>query len=97
MDILRYLLTILLFISGAFCLIRFLVDDFNFIFLAVSLVCFLLAYWVKPKRENHDRRNDTWDWLDVIDITVEVVYWIVTLPFRLLRGIFDSSSPDIIP
>jgi hypothetical protein len=35
--------------------------------------------------------------VDVIDITVEVVYWIVTLPFRLLRGIFDSSSPDIIP
>ncbi|OJU81296.1 MAG: hypothetical protein BGN93_08310 [Acinetobacter sp. 39-4] len=95
MDIFRYLLTILLFVSGAFCLIRFLVDGFNFIFLVVSLVCFLLAYWVKPKRENHDRKNDTLDWLDVIDITVEVVYWIVTLPFRLLRGIFDSSSPDI--
>ena len=95
MDILRYLLTILLFITGMFCLINFLVDDFNFIFLAVSLLCFLFAYWVKPKRENHNRRNDTWDWVDVIDITVEVVYWIVTLPFRLLRGIFDSSSPDI--
>ncbi|MEN4981417.1 hypothetical protein [Acinetobacter modestus] len=97
MDILRYLLTILLFITGVLCLIRFLVDGFNFVFLAVSLVCFLLAYWVKPKRENHDRKNDTLDWLDVIDITVEVVYWIVTLPFRLLRGIFNSSSPDIIP
>lgn len=97
MDILRYLLSILLFISGAFCLIRFLVDDSNFIFLTVSVICFLLAYWVKPKREDYHRRNDGWDLLDLLDLIdfpIEVIYWIVTLPFRLLRGIFDTLSPD---
>ncbi len=95
MGILRYLLSILLFITGIFCLINFLVDDFNFIFLAISLVCFLLAYWVKPKRENRRHRDNGWNWLDLIDFPVEIIYWIITLPFRLLRGLFDFLSPDI--
>ncbi|MBC9228641.1 hypothetical protein HI850_004740 [bacterium SPL81] len=94
MDIFRYLLTIILFIAGG-CLVQFLLENFNLLFLALSLVCFLFAYWVKPKRENHDRGNDAWDWFDLIDISIEVVYRIITLPFRLLRRIFDFFSPDI--
>ncbi|ENW81481.1 hypothetical protein F909_02772 [Acinetobacter sp. ANC 3929] len=95
MDIFRYLLTIVLFFVGVFCVVRFLLEDFNLIFLALSLVCFLSAYWVKPNRENHDRRNDAWYWFDLIDISVELVYGIITLPLRLLRRIFDFFSPDI--
>lgn len=95
MDIFRYLLTILLFIAGVFCVVQFLLENFNLMLLALSLVCFLFAYWVKPKREGLHRRNDVWDWFDLIDISIEVVYRIITLPFRLLRRIFDFFSPDI--
>lgn len=95
MDIFRYLLTIILFIAGVFCLVQFLLKDFNLIFLVISFVCFLFAYWVKPDRENHGRNNDAWYWFDLIDLSVELVYRIITLPFRLLRRIFDFFSPDI--
>ncbi|MCH7393683.1 hypothetical protein MMP66_05220 [Acinetobacter dispersus] len=95
MDIFRYLLTIILFIAGVFCLVQFLLENFNLLFLALSLVCFVFAYWVKPKRENHDRGNDAWYWFDFIDMSVEAVYWIIKLPFRLLRRVFDFFSPDI--
>ena len=95
MDILRYLLTIVLFFIGIFFLIRCMLEGFNFLFLAASLICFLLAYWVKPKRENHRHRDNGRDWLDIIDFPVELIYWIITLPLRLLRGIFDFLSPDI--
>ncbi|MCH7312798.1 hypothetical protein [Acinetobacter sp. ANC 3882] len=95
MDIFRYLLSIILFVAGVFCVLQFLLQDFNLIFLALSFTCFLFAYWVKPDRENHGRSNDTWYWFDLIDISVELVYRIITLPFRLLRRIFDFFSPDI--
>ncbi|WP_151715337.1 hypothetical protein [Acinetobacter sp. TUM15071] len=95
MDLFRYLLTIILFVAGVFCLVQFLLQDFTLMLLALSLVCFLFGYWVKPKREGHQRRNDVWDWFDLIDTSIEVVYRIITLPFRLLRRIFDFFSPDI--
>lgn len=89
MDILRYLLAILLFVAGIFFLIRCMLEDFNFIFLILSLLCFLLAYWIKPERIDHRRKRDGWDMLDLIDFPVELVFYLITLPFRLLRGIFD--------
>lgn len=94
MLIIRYLLTIILFISGIYGLIFCFINDFNLKFLLLSLVCFLLAYWVKPKRI-HQRKYDGWDILDIIDFPVELVFYIITLPFRLLRGIFDFFSPDL--
>ncbi len=55
MDLFRYLLTIILFVAGVFCLVQFLLQDFTLMLLALSLVCFLFAYWVKPKREGYHR------------------------------------------
>ncbi|WP_151863399.1 hypothetical protein, partial [Acinetobacter sp. TUM15512] len=91
----RYLITILLFAAGVFCLVQFLGGNFDLIFFALSIVCFLFAYWVKPKRENRERRNDAWYWFDLIDMFVEAVYLVIILPFRLLRRIFDFLSPDV--
>ncbi|MDH0031941.1 MULTISPECIES: hypothetical protein [unclassified Acinetobacter] len=94
MIFLRYLFSILLFVAGVVFFVQCLLAGFDWILFAFSLVCFLLAYWIKPKRKNHHRDN-AWDWLDLIDFPVEIIYWIITLPFRLLRGIFDFLSPDI--
>lgn len=95
MDILRYLLSIILFAAGVFCFVQFLLENFSLLFLALSLICFVLAYWVKPKRENRDGRSDAWNWFDLIDISIELIYRIITLPVRLIRRIFDFFSPDI--
>lgn len=95
MDLFRYLVSIILFVAGVFCVVQFLLEDFNLVFLALSTVCFLFAYWVKPKRENRGGRSDAWDWFDFIDISIELIYRIITLPVRLIRKIFDFFLPDI--
>ncbi|WP_043969759.1 MULTISPECIES: hypothetical protein [Acinetobacter] len=95
MDIFRYLITIFLFAAGVFYLVQFLGENFDLIFFALSIVCFLFAYWVKPKREQRERRSDAWYWFDPIDMFVEAVYLIINLPFRLLRRVVDFFNPDV--
>ena len=98
MIFIRYLFAIALFITGIFCLINFFIQDFNWLFLLATVVCFVLAYWVKPTtRHRHEsrRHQDQYDWLDWIDWPIDFLFQVISLPFRLIFRIFDNPSIDL--
>lgn len=90
MTIIRYLLAIGLFISGIACMARFFLMGFDWLFAVLSIICFLLAYWLLPKqrRQQHNRHLDGLDIIDIlIELPIELMFNIIILPFRLLRGL----------
>lgn len=104
MVFIRYLLAISLFIAGIFCVIRFFMDDWNWIFLLAFAVCIILAYWIKPatsRRQRTQRRNSNTkrnhDWLDLIDLPIEFLFQVISWPFRLLGKLLKHLDIDFSP
>ncbi|TEU29295.1 hypothetical protein [Alkanindiges illinoisensis] len=104
MVFIRYLLAIILFITGIFCVIRFFSDDWNWIFLLAFAVCIILAYWIKPatsRRQRTQRRNSNTkrnhDWLDLIDLPLEFLFQVISWPFRLLGKLLKHLDIDFSP
>lgn len=98
MIFIRYLFAIALFITGFFCLLRFFADGFNWPFLLATLVCIVLAYWIKPStntRHQQRRNQNSYDWLDWIDWPIDFLFQVISLPFRLIFRIFDNPSIDL--
>lgn len=100
MVFIRYLLAIVLFITGIFCVIRFFMDDWNWVFLLAFAACIILAYFIKPNaspRRRGRRRNDDYSWLDIVDLPIELLFQIISWPFRLLGKLLKHLDIDFSP
>lgn len=100
MVFIRYLLAIILFITGIFCVIRFFMDDWNLLFLVAFAACIILAYWIKPatsRQSRAGRRNNSYDWLDLIDLPIEFLFQVISWPVRLLGKLLKHLDIDFSP
>ncbi len=104
MVFIRYLLAIILFITGIFCVIRFFSDNWNWIFLLAFAACIILAYWIKPAASRQSRAgrrnsntNSNYSWLDLIDLPIEFLFQIISWPFRLLGKLLKHLDIDFSP
>lgn len=70
-----------LFLLGCACLFYFFRGDAGWISVGLALVFFALAHWVIPK--DRRRRDEGWDWL-------ELLCEIADVPFRIMAWFFRS-------
>lgn len=91
MESLRILLAVLAFLAGIAALVHGIAVGPLWAGLLGMLLCFLLAYWLWPRRREIDSV-----WLDVLELLVElpvnVVLWLLRQLGRLFR---DIDGPDL--
>lgn len=100
MAFIRYLLAISLFIAGIFCLIRFFMADWSWVFLLAFVTCIILAYFIKPTaspRRRGRRRNEDYSWLDLVDLPIDLLFQIISWPFRLIGKLLKHLDIDFSP
>lgn len=85
----RLLLAILLFCLGGYLVWDLFTAGFSFVVVVFSLLCFILAHYIKPKPNDRGDSSLVWDVLD----------FIVDIPFRtislFIRGIGKPLKGDI--
>ena len=88
-DGIRLLLAVLLFCLGIYLVWDLFAAGFDLIVLASSLLCFVVAHYIKPKSSDRDDASAVWDILD----------FIVDIPFKaisiFLRAISKPFKGDI--
>lgn len=85
----RLLLAVLLFCLGGYLVWDLIATGFSLVVLVFSLLCFILAHYIKPKPNGNGDSSLVWDVLD----------FIVDIPFRaislFIRGIGKPLKGDI--
>jgi hypothetical protein len=81
-DGIRLLLAVLLFCLGIYLVWDLFAAGFDVIVLASSLLCFVVAHYIKPKSSDRDDASAVWDILD----------FIVDVPFRAISLFLRATS-----
>lgn len=85
----RLLLAVLFFCLGGYLVWDLFAAGFSLVVLVFSLLCFILAHYIKPKPNDNGDSSLVWDVLD----------FIVDIPFRaislFIRGIGKPLKGDI--
>lgn len=91
MEPLRILLAVLAFLAGVAALVHGIAVGPLWAGLLGMALCFLLAYWLWPRRRQLD-----YGWLDVLEVLVELPVNVVLWLLRLLGRVFrDVEGPDL--
>lgn len=75
-DAARLFAAVALFCIGFYLVFDLFANGFDFLVLASAIGCFVLAHYLKPKR---DRSDDSITVFDCIEFVIEI-------PFRILAG-----------
>lgn len=88
LDEIRLFVAVLLFCLGVYLVWDLFAAGFDLIVLASSLLCFVVAHYIKPKSDDREDSSVVWDILD----------FIVDIPFKtisiFLRAITKPSKGD---
>lgn len=88
LDEIRLFVAVLLFCLGIYLVWDLFATGFELIVLASSLLCFVVAHYIKPKSDDREDSSVVWDILD----------FIVDIPFKtisiFLRAITKPSKGD---
>ncbi|GGC84258.1 hypothetical protein [Halopseudomonas salina] len=74
-DAARLFAAVALFCFGLYLVFDLFVNGFDFLVLAWAIGCFVLAHYVKPRRDSSDKFSV----LDCIELAIDI-------PFRVLSG-----------
>lgn len=82
----RLLLAVLLFCLGVYLIWDLFAAGFDFIVLVSSLLCFIVAHYIKPKSSDRDDSSVVWDIVDfIVDIpfkTISIFLRAISKPFK---------------
>ena len=94
MIYLRDYTAIALFVLGLVKLIEMAVGEFSPTGAALVVLLLVLAWWVKPSREQRDSTHPAWDWIDLItDLPYLAVSSVIRFFWRLFR--LGDNDPSL--
>ena len=91
MASIRYILAILCFCLGVYLVYDLFASGFDWMILLAAIASFVIAHIIKPKTDDHSAS----DFLDVLDVVIELPFRSLALILRSLSGIFRKGSDGI--
>ena len=93
-DYLRFLIAIALFALGCYLLYDLFQSGFDIYVSLAALVALVMAHYVKH-RINRDNRPDSYDWLDALDLILDIPYRFIAFGLRSLWRVGKSDTLDL--
>jgi len=91
MIVFREIIGLIVFLAGCYLLIE-AIGTADWILVAASVTAFVMAYFIWPSRKR-GQRHESSSWLDglefVIELPVEIVFWLFKGFFRLFKHADD--------
>ena len=93
-DYIRLILASTCFVLGCFLIYDLFSGGFDWSVLVGSISCFLLAHYIRPNFGKHNK-PDALDWVDVVDIIVDVPFRLVVYAIRAIGSSKHFDSIDL--
>ncbi|HTF95269.1 MAG TPA: hypothetical protein VL995_03975 [Cellvibrio sp.] len=93
MEVLRVIIALLFFLCGVYLVVT-AITSADWFLLFFSLGAFLAAYFIWPSKKR-GKRDDSNQWLDILEIIIELPIEILLWLFRLGARLFKDSDPGI--
>lgn len=91
-DAIRLFIAFALFCLGIYLVFDLFVSGFSFVVLIASVVCFVLAHYIKPE----DSRADDWSSVfDFMDLMIDIPFRAIAGALRLLSKPFKGDIDGI--
>lgn len=91
MATIRYILAIACFCLGLYLVYDLFANGFDWMILLATIASFVIAHAIKPKADDHS----TSDFLDILDLVIELPFRSVALLIRSLGAVFRRGSDGI--
>lgn len=94
MELLRAFISLIFFVSGVYLLIDGLIPEIDWFLLLMAVGAFLFAYAFWPSRRR-GQREEAHNWLDLIEIVIELPIQMVLWAFRLCARLFKDGDAGV--
>jgi hypothetical protein len=94
MDILKEILSVLLFVASIVLSAHVISNEFSWLYLALVVTGFVSAYLIWPSKKR-GKRNDENLFLDLLEIIIELPVELLLWLFRLFGRFFRTDSGGI--
>ena len=90
MDILRVIISTMVFCISCYLVFDLFANGFNWLVLITSIAGFIAVHYIWPKKQTEDSA-----WYDILELIFDLPYRAIALALRSIGKIFRSGDLDV--